>query len=388
MCKYFTGIMVMYKKLFIKEFVDFALGNKKRVEYINRLTKKRPDLSKEEINRIISLIDKFDNQRKEMAAVYWIGNGRLILPEDMGKLDDAVELMDRFGLDYTKFDGPVELINSIPKEKRARVVTGSGDPDNYKELRLDYKAETEFGELKVYFVKDDRDGQMAVREIMNTQMGRDWKGPWCLLRGDGVGGIDKDAFKYWSKWYGKTPKRVAFLNGDIIAFCASGRKMSVLWWDMDDRSWESMVPLKVETESVVREVGDFLEREGREVVREWVALEDAGIDDINNMEVGYVEKKTYLYDEKGGGIVVDTRSVFQDDDREFKDITFKKGNVEFNVVFNNEDGTCLSIDWLKVDNGDGTYTKTLYDWLGNRTKRIVFKKTGGSKDICLKQTNY
>lgn len=228
------GFLTMYKKVFIGEFINFALGNKKRVEYINRITKRRSDLSKEEVDEIIGLIDKFDNQRKEMAAVHWICNGRLILPEDMGKLDDAVELMDRFGLDYAKFEGPMELINSVPREKVVRVVNSSPDPEDYPELKLDYKASVTYGELAVYYVQDDKRGQMAMREIMNAQEGKDWKGPWCLLRGDGVGGIDPNAFDFWKNRYNKTPKRVAFLNGDLIAFCASDIEDTIRWWDKND----------------------------------------------------------------------------------------------------------------------------------------------------------
>lgn len=266
-----------YRNLFIREFVDFALGNKKRVEYVNRLTKKRPDLSKEEIDEIIGIIDDFNNQRKEMVAIHWICNGRLILPEDMGKLDDAVELMNRFNLDYSKFEGPVELINSIPREKRARVVSGGGDPNNYKELSIDYRVKTPVGELSVYYVQDDRDGQMAVREIMNSQMGRDWKGPWCLLYGDGQGGLNENAWEFWSEGYNTTDKRVAFLNGKIIAFCASDEYADedddyddedretyvggiIKWWDMNDESHDDIV-----LEKLVVNQGETLSKFGERI---------------------------------------------------------------------------------------------------------------------------
>lgn len=58
-----------------------------------------------------------------------------------------------------------------------------------------------------------------MRDVINTHFGRD-ASPWCLLQGDGAGGLTEDSWVYWER-YGAIPKRVAFRDGKLLAFSAS-----------------------------------------------------------------------------------------------------------------------------------------------------------------------
>ena len=142
-----------------------------------------------------------------------------------------------------------------------------------------------------YEVQDDRAGQYAVRRIIDTHWGKD-ANPWCLLARDkdlashreatkeyvnwvwdrtgfrptwerlsdsdelkaykeetgkdGLVGLSLDrvlnpAWKYWQE-YSSVPKRIAFKDRKLLAFCATnkGRWFGEEWWDRNDYSHPSV----------------------------------------------------------------------------------------------------------------------------------------------------
>ena len=91
-----------------------------------------------------------------------------------------------------------------------------------------------------YEVQDGQDGQLAVRRIVDAHWGRD-ANPWCLIgRSKTTGGLGVA----WEDWknYGDCPKRIAFKDGKLLAFCATnkGRWFGEEWWDRNDYSHPSV----------------------------------------------------------------------------------------------------------------------------------------------------
>ena len=89
------------------------------------------------------------------------------------------------------------------------------------------KVEHERG-ITTYTVDDTKEGQMAVRRIIDTHWRKD-ANPWCLT--NSIEGSLDLAWDYWKSYSRTNPsKRIAFKNGKLIAFCASdtGEKQ---WWD-------------------------------------------------------------------------------------------------------------------------------------------------------------
>lgn len=79
----------------------------------------------------------------------------------------------------------------------------------------------------IYRVDESKQGQDAVRKIVDMQWGMD-ANPWCLIaRG-------QSNWSYW-KNYNSYPKHIAFQNGRLLAFCANNEDEN-RWWDRRDRS--------------------------------------------------------------------------------------------------------------------------------------------------------
>ena len=83
----------------------------------------------------------------------------------------------------------------------------------------------------VYRVKDTREGQAAVRKVVDAQWG-EGSNPWCLIaRKDGK--LDS-AWNMWNN-YCEYPKQIAFQDGQLLAFRASDNDRDY-WWDRKDRN--------------------------------------------------------------------------------------------------------------------------------------------------------
>ena len=114
--------------------------------------------------------------------------------------------------------------------------------------------------ITTYTVDDTREGQQAVRRIIDTHWGKD-ANPWCLAaRQDGR--LTNKAWKLWSETYNATDKRIAFKNGKLLACCASGTGQTQ-WWDREDNPHNG-IPYTIKNKgttteySMIEETGKLL----------------------------------------------------------------------------------------------------------------------------------
>ena len=89
----------------------------------------------------------------------------------------------------------------------------------------------------IYRVQDNKKGMLAVRKIVDAQIGRD-ANPWCLISRHS--GFLDQAWVMWQK-YSAWKKYAAFKNGKIFAFCANDNPDVMLWWDLQDQKHEELI---------------------------------------------------------------------------------------------------------------------------------------------------
>lgn len=211
--------------------LSLQIGRKKKEEYAAKLAKERPDLEAGDLTAdTISLVEKFGeenskdgmgNPKLEKLAIHWIGTNSIILPEDGYKVVEAEKLATKNKIDPFAFSNPLDIIDKYQgtiKEKNINL-------DTIKEFSN--KRTIPGTNVTVYDVEDTKEGQAAVRRVADAHWGKNWNG-WCLISRKN-GNLDQ-AWKLWSENYGKTKKKIAFENGKIISFQASGRKEEA-WWD-------------------------------------------------------------------------------------------------------------------------------------------------------------
>lgn len=249
-------------------FVKIIVAGKK--EWKEQIKNSRPDLSDEQINDIIQEISGYADNKKKLMAVHWIMKKAIILPEDEYKLDECLQAMKSLQssgqqIDFQKFALPSALLDEVKKIKKKKDKDESSDqeedtdqeeetteiflsPDNpkFKGIFTD-RTPLENG-VVIYKVKDDKDGQYAVREIIDSHWG-EAANPWCLASRAGKG-LDAN-FQYW-KHYSNYDKRIAFKNGKLLAFCA-GSSMNIRWWDKQDRPWPNLPPGSGASDPVIAE---------------------------------------------------------------------------------------------------------------------------------------
>ena len=262
-----------------EEGTQYFIGKKARAQYEELIKKRRPDMPeemvKEALDYLHGLEDSKENTKKIKVAVKWLSEGTIRLPEDMAKVDEAMEVAKAKGADAMTFRSPMELLETykdyVPKEKPI-------DPDTVPELSDKRVLK---GGITTYAVDNSRKGQEAMRRILNTHFGKD-ASPWCLLQGDGEGNLTKDAAKYW-KHYNAFPKRVAFKDGKLTAFFASDNKFELTWWDRQDAPHYDGIP------TVGKIPGDELGRSGTIVYDE----ETGDIASVTNIFKGNKQNGTY-----------------------------------------------------------------------------------------------
>ena len=239
------------------EIVRFSIGSKRREEYAGLLARKRPDL---DADAVLKELDKFDDPKKEKIALHWIVRGGLALPEDAYKIDDALDVAAKAKVDPFAYKSPDELLLA---NKQFKPTARPIDPATVPELS---DPRDEGDGIVSYLVQDDKQGQAAMRRIIDTHWGED-ANPWCLLARDkytedwtnlylswfGMAYPNElqtadnfkkfadeferrtgskaravlsdeermqDAWYYWNH-YSALPKRVAFKDGKLLAFMAT-----------------------------------------------------------------------------------------------------------------------------------------------------------------------
>ncbi len=224
----------------------FAVGAKRKAEYRALIAKARPNLPQGDVDAFMRELDTLDDTKKEKAALHWFVKGSLILPEDRDKLDMATQMAGKYHLDFQTFDSPAALINEAnarAEAKKKKPAIAYLDPDTVPQLSN--KRDLGHG-VVIYDVEDSPAGQQAMRQIMNSHLGRNANGafwsPWCLLTcSPTTGALSESARKYWAR-YGKTGRAAAFHNGKLCAFQSSDTKRRK-WWDLDDKDHGTKIPL-------------------------------------------------------------------------------------------------------------------------------------------------
>lgn len=213
----------------------FAVGAKRRADYKALLEKKRPDL---DAGKVLAELDKYDNPKKEKLALHWVIRGSVILPEDEYKVDDALSVAEKAKVDPFGYESPMALLEA---HREFKPTAKPIDPDTVPELSD--RREMGYG-VVTYLVQDTREGQAAMRRIIDTHWGED-ANPWCLLarqkekdwREQGYDDELEGAWELWKR-YGALPKRVAFKDGRLVAFMATdgGSQYQLL---IDDFEYET-----------------------------------------------------------------------------------------------------------------------------------------------------
>ena len=243
-----------------------------RSELESRL-KKRSDLKEDKLNEYLDCLEEMD-AKEQKAALYWINKKRLILPEDLPKFNEAMNLINKQHLDFQEFEGPMEVVNRNDKStRRIKSQDAYFSPSSEKAFSHPYNA----GDgVVIYDVEDSKEGQLAVRRAIDSNWGYD-KNPWCLAAWedsfdrDEIDALSEEeakelgfysddalavAWNYW-KHHNAYPKRIAFKNGKLLAFSAGDKKQHVQWWDKNHRSHDT-----IPGSNAVDDI-EFLKRHGK-----------------------------------------------------------------------------------------------------------------------------
>ena len=250
--------------------LSFSVGARKRAEYRDAFARRRPDIAPEDVEAYLDEIAKYETPKKQKLAVHWLIAGTIELPEDSFKLDKAITTSERAKVDPFQYRNPEDIFTTFPQHLPKDPAI---DPDTVPELtdKEDRGHGVTVYTLSEKIVKDKRRaGQIAMRKIINTHWGKD-ASPWCLLQGDENGELTEDSRGYWEH-YSALPKKVAFLNGRLLAFMATdaggdgwqrfeNMKIEELWWDRKDVSHdgipiEGKIPGDTLGRSGVRELED------------------------------------------------------------------------------------------------------------------------------------
>ena len=202
--------------------------------------KKRDDLLEEERSAFLNYIKPMDNLTA-LATAKWFANEVLRVPEDQPKVSEAIIVAKKAKVDPLTYSSPMNILNTF---KEYKIKEKAIDPDTVPELTNGRPIGPLSFSIRVYDVEDTKEGQLAMRRIINTHWGED-ANPWCLLQGDGNSNLSSDAWRYWGHYNG-VPKRVAFQDGKLLAFCANDERVDC-WWDRQDEphdtiSFESLIP--------------------------------------------------------------------------------------------------------------------------------------------------
>ena len=172
------------KSILADPSVKYSLKIKRN--YINQVTKGRPDLTAQQIDdqmyRVMEYVDKIGSEggfspnklaKYKKLGLHFLAKSPLILPEDAYKIDSVIEVAEEKKIDPFRYNNPNELIDKFAGTLKAKRV----DPDNVKEFSN--KKELPKG-VTVYDVENDRSGQEAVRKVLDTHLNPK-ANPWCAF---------------------------------------------------------------------------------------------------------------------------------------------------------------------------------------------------------------
>lgn len=194
------------------------IGKKARANFEQTLRNKRPDMSNEGIKSTLdflhSLEDNKENTAYIKAAIKWVANRSITLPQDHTKAKQVFSEARKRHIDVMKYNTLGELIASDemkPKEKEKPKF----DPDKAKTFSNKRTVTTEEGRVfTVYDVENNWEGQ---REVCKALAAHYKVSPWCLSTFTATGEPTQSAKKYWNIYSG-VKRRIAYEDGKPVAF--------------------------------------------------------------------------------------------------------------------------------------------------------------------------
>ena len=142
---------------------DLCQIGKKRFDAMESiLQKRRPEL---DAISTIKEIAKFKSTKEQKIAFFWLCNKSIILPEDAEKVKQAIKVASSAKIDPIQYKSPTILIE---ENKNFTINSVQIDPDTIPQLSD--KKVLKNG-IVTYEVENTRDGQKAIRNILNLQFG-------------------------------------------------------------------------------------------------------------------------------------------------------------------------------------------------------------------------
>jgi len=218
-------------------FIKYSKSSRNAYEKI--LIGKRPELkdASEQVDNLFKWVDTLDipenkKSKHEKLALFYMGNGNLILPEDGYKVEDAIKVAAKNKLDPFSYKNPNELLEKFAGDISPKKI----NPDNLS--TFSNKQELADG-ITTYEIEDSRAGQADVRKIIDSNWGKK-ANPWCLAAL--IDGNLDQAWDYWKRYSGK--KQIAFQNNKLLAFNAFDQYNPLAdprWYDRMDKATEGLV---------------------------------------------------------------------------------------------------------------------------------------------------
>lgn len=209
------------------EPIQFHIGKKARTEFENKLRKARPDMSDSEIKATLDflheLADEKENNAYIKAAVTWVANKSISLPQDYEKTRQIFDVARKKNIDIQKYKTFGELM-SAPEMQKKEKEKKAFNPDeaktfsNKRTVRVSSRRE-----FVVYDVEDTEEGQ---QDVVNAVAAHYESSPWCLATFTNTGKPTESAKTYWNKYNG-IPRKIAFENGRPVAFCSDEPKRTL-----------------------------------------------------------------------------------------------------------------------------------------------------------------
>ncbi len=295
------------------------------------------------MNTVIDHIDAIADPTAQICYAKWFCNGSIRLVEDDEKVFRAVETAKANKVDPMRFKSPMDILDLYqPVEKKLQPI----NPDTVRTLHK--AADIQSLGITVYDVDEGRESMKNMREVINTHYGKA-SSPWCLLQGDGNGGLGDEAERFWNT-YNSYPKQVAFKDGKLLAFSANSAAEK-LWWDRKDNPHAGL-PVTGAIQ------GDEL---GRKATFEYD--NEGNLTGMSTIFKGNLENGEYTeWDDNGNISRIESH---KDGKLDGRSQTFESGKLVFDEYFNNgnlvsskhwaADGTLISETQVNDDISDSVY---------------------------------
>lgn len=287
-----------------KDSIKFRISEARKQTMASQITNKLSFMTDEQVKATIAEIERLGEQSKkggdskmENSLLDWVCRGMIVLPEDEEKAILAYNYAKRFNKNTSAITNINAFVDLMSTEVQKREADKKPlDPDTVPEFTNKTVVSEAHG-IVVYDVPDSKEGQRAVRNIVDSHFGYS-ANPWCLISRLGDGDSLKQAWGYWKNYSG-AGRKIAFQNGKLIAFMSSASP-SEQWWDRLDRA-HTKVPVMIK----------FNTDGGKVTAQTKVSASDADelvYDNIYTVNKGNIEE---TYD--AGGNLVQTKYSAQRD---------------------------------------------------------------------------